>query len=237
MYIYSILVCSKLHVMKGETAGVGSGSLSAGQQVGTSFIQRNLKFLPKNSISENLRTVKGLPKIGVNWANFDGTNYELLGVHDESYPRCCWIWNAYTLQLQSLLVLMEPIVCCRWKPNYSYIHTETGELIQTPSVLAMCTGTSRVYFWTPTVDGEGLPCPPGITTWADLPILTHAKNATSLSINNTSSSFGITHLRWSADGSKLVLIGRDTYCTCEVDYTHCKSGITLANTSELANGI
>jgi hypothetical protein len=198
-------------------------------QIGTAFLTRNLKFLPKNSVSENIRTVKGLPKIGVNWVGFDQTNHELLGIHDETYPRCFWIWNAYDLKLVNLIVLMESVLCLRWRPK---LEVEVdGKMVTRPSVLAACTGTSRVYFWT---SGSGKNVN-GMTTWADLPVLgAFSSSQSQAGSAPVSTGFGIYNMKWSNDGTKLLLIGRDTCCTCEINYNHC-GGVDGLDTVKQAN--
>ena len=243
--------------MKATGHGI-HGPAGGRNQPGTAFIQRNLKQIPKSTSKEGIRNTKGggLPKMGINWCSFDSTNHQLLGIHDDSYPRCIWIWNAYQVKLYAMIVLMEPIVCCRWRPSLCDLstarahhtpnntntpnsdadtptsHTDTSAVLAasptSPPVLAMCTGTSRVYFWTPVGGGSGT------TSWADLPLLTNPSAAgpattsgSGMSIRSAagtlSSTFGITSLKWSNDGVKLLLIGRDSHCTCEIDYAHCTS--------------
>lgn len=245
---------SKLSQLKAAAPGVHGPN--GRNQAGTAFVQRNLKQIPKSFSTEGVRNTKGggLPKMGVNWCCFDSTNHQLLGIHDETYPRCVWIWNAYQVKLYSVIVLMEPIVCCRWRPSLCQLSSakalpepkgtsaddestdiDTGEgahavvsasASSNPPVLAMCTGTSRVYFWTPAGGGSG------ITSWADLPLLSNpgaggmaTTTGSGISIRSTTgsltSTFGITSLKWSNDGVKLLLVGRDSHCTCEIDYAHC----------------
>ena len=230
--IFVLYVCT-LYRRLNSIRATNSGK--AVSQNGTTFIQRNLKCLPKQAVGENLRSIKGMPKMGVNWVGFDPSNYELLAVHDETYPRCMWVWNAYDCKLINLTVLMESIVCMRWRPRL--VVQEEGRDVVMPSVLAMCTGTSRVYFWT---SGTGKHCN-GHNTWADLPLL--AATASSIAqtkagatgVASGAAAFGIYNLRWSSDGQKLLLVGRDTSCTCEINYVHCRDEqvvITADNNSD-----
>ena len=88
---------------------------------------------------------------------------------------------------------------------------------QDKPVLAFCTGSSRVYFWTP--GGLGI-------QWVDVK---GSMNNSSFASTNTGTTtlttatglaaqtIHVTSLVWSRDGRRLLLRGRDCCQTCEVD--------------------
>ena len=100
----------------------------------------------------------------------------------------------------------------------------TEEHIQTPSsetqgkpLLAFCTGSSRVYFWTPS--GKGI-------QWVDVkgPLNNSSFASTNTGTTTLTTATGlaaqmihVTSLVWSRDGRRLLLRGRDCCQTCEVD--------------------
>ena len=87
-------------------------------------------------------------------------------------PNTVWIWDVAKLRL---LVVMQQISAVRmlaWHPHQS--------------LLAICTGSGAVYFWSP----NGCLC-------AQVP---------------TDRSFSVNAIEWNADGEALVLVDKDRFC-------------------------
>ena len=98
---------------------------------------------------------------------------------------------------------------------------------QSMPVLAFCCNTPRIYFWTP----KG-------SSWADLPASTETVRSTTPAprpsrLTGASASaaarmsaaqeegvvqLNVIGLRWSADGRRLMVIGKECFCTCEVTF-------------------
>jgi WD40 repeat protein len=135
--------------------------------LGDAYIVKPLKSLPtvKPTIDVSTKTVAAPPKMGVNYIAFsqDGS---LLVAKDESHPRCLWVWSTLDAKLKALLVQLDNVSCCRWRPFHS------GDT-NTKPLLAFCCGSPRVYFWSE-----------GGTSWVDL---TYPMNVTALRWNDNGS--------------------------------------------------
>lgn len=193
-------------------------------------------------------TMAGLnkgPPFGVNWLGWSSSG-EYLAAREESHPRCLWLWRPLQAQLIAVLVQLDAITCAQWRPLRCTssnipptVVPASQALAQLPlvanntllidnddheDVLAFCTASAssagRVYFWSAKTGA----------TWADFPdysnggsgINNEPTNKMSLTegSNNTTStvSFSVVSLRWSNDGSKLLLRGKESHCICEVKY-------------------
>ena len=113
------------------------------------------------------------------------------------------------IKLSSLIVNLDNILAARWSPS---------KVLSKP-LLAFCAGSPRVYFWCPSALEEQSPSEKvqsdsieSSTFWADLP---------------RGISFPVLNLKWSSDGSKLVLCGRDNFCVCEVHFSEAATTQTL----------
>ena len=80
-------------------------------------------------------------------------------------------------------------------------------------VLAFCTGTARVYFWTPSTG----------VTYSDMSTLTSETDSQAdegltgaSQVQNQGPGFSVTSLMWSKDGKSLLLRGKEAHCTCRV---------------------
>ena len=80
---------------------------------------------------------------------------------------------------------------------------QEGQQQEEADVLAYCTGTGRVYFWSPSIGAS----------YADLSAVRdrHGNSVKDL-------SFAIMSLRWSEDGMSLILKGKEAHCICSVSY-------------------
>lgn len=193
-------------------------------QLGSAYITRPLKTLPKLSpSSQQPKNDMLLPKFGVSWIGWSACG-NLLGARDDSHPRCLWIWNALEARLCDLLVQLDSIVCARWRPDTNM----EQESPQSLPVLAFCCNTPRVYFWTP--NGS---------SWADLPASTETVRTTTPArpsrLTGASASaaaqqkaaqnmdsivqLNVVGLKWSSDGLRLIIIGKERFCTCEVSFS------------------
>lgn len=137
-------------------------------------------------------------------------------------PRCIWVWDIERVKLAAVVVQLENVLQARWQPN--------PELSR--SLLAFCTGTPRVYFWVADdrkslermagkengENEEESPTAAGKTFWSPLP---------------DSNLFQVLNIRWNADGNKLVVIGRDRFCTCDIMFNSSYTGATLELSSPI----
>ena len=101
--------------------------------------------------------------------------------------------------------------------------SSTSSSCRSPPLLAFCTGSSRVYFWMPgTEGGSGNSHHRGVQ-WVDLsnPLTnTSFMSTTTAGTNATTmvpTSMLVTSLQWSQNGKRLLLKGRDSCQTCEVE--------------------
>lgn len=172
-----------------------------------------------------------LPKFGVSWIGWSSCG-QYMAAREESYPRCLWIWHGLEARLCDLLVQLDNIVCARWQPKAQSDENDGSEY--DGPVLAFCCNTPRVYFWT--LHGS---------SWADLPHMTasletslpkppissklSSSRTTTFSMLNPPSSnsddtrgiveLPINSLKWSPDGKRLLLIGKERFCVCDVTFT------------------
>lgn len=145
------------------------------------YVHRNLKVLPKSLT---------LARDGILPAHYRGLYWSpdgrFLASTDPEAARCLWIWQATKGKLSELLVQLEPIHTICWRPNCVTDEAKSESGSPTP-LLSFCTGTSRVYFWTP-LSG---------VSWCGLP--TESPSQSTLSV---------TGLKWSGDGSALIVSGK-----------------------------
>ncbi|XP_032251058.1 WD repeat-containing protein WRAP73 isoform X2 [Phoca vitulina] len=113
------------------------------------------------------------PRIGVGALAFSPDNY-FLATRSDSVPNAVWIWDIQKLRLFVVLEQLSPVRAFQWDP-------------QQPR-LALCTGGSRVYLWSPAgcvsvqVPGEG--------------------------------DFQVLSLCWHFSGDSLALLSKDHFCLC-----------------------
>jgi hypothetical protein len=198
---------------------MGAKSFVPDEKYGNAYVTKSLKSLPQVPADPH---AKGGLKLGVNWVGWSGDG-QLLAVRAENLPRCLWIWNGIDGQLSALLVQMSAVACARWRPHQA-------ERPGLGPMLAFCTGVSRVYFWTPAG-----------TSWVDIPETSKAGaelNASSTTQKESSvGQFGlgvdngkilVTSLKWSADGRKIILMGKGAFCTCDISSDDALMGTDVA---------
>lgn len=156
------------------------------------YIHRNLKVLPKSLTLARDGVSQGHYK-GLYWSS-DG---RFLASTDPESARCLWIWLAIKGQLSALLVQLEPIATVCWRPSRVVDSDVSGEDkggeelssdCSASPLLTFCTGTAKVYFWSPD-DG---------VSWSQMPVDTSGQHAIQT----------ITGLKWSDDGSALIVSGK-----------------------------
>lgn len=76
----------------------------------------------------------------------------------------------------------------------------------TGEVLVFCTGTEKVYFWTPLTG----------VTFTDMGQLSSDRQAPGQTYGNSGAGFAVVSLRWAKDGRSLLLKGKESHCMCQV---------------------
>lgn len=116
------------------------------------------------------------PKLGVGKALFSWDG-QYLATRNDNSPNTVWIWNMAKLSLAAVLIQKQSVTCMAWDP--------------TKSRLALCTGTTKIFFWTPEECMEV-----------------------------SSPQFGtinIIHIEWNSQGNSLLASGKETSCICYTD--------------------
>ncbi|KAM4871817.1 WD repeat-containing protein WRAP73 [Thomomys bottae] len=130
-----------------------------------------------------LQTLKPLadranPRMGIGMLAFSPDSY-FLATRNDNIPNAVWVWDIRRLRLFVVLEQLAPVRAFQWDP-------------QQPR-LALCTGSSKVYLWSPAgcvsvqVPGEG-----------DFPVLS---------------------LCWHLSGDSLALLSKDHFCLCFLETT------------------
>ncbi|XP_071431995.1 WD repeat-containing protein WRAP73 isoform X1 [Pithys albifrons albifrons] len=121
------------------------------------------------------------PKMGVGMLAFSADNC-FLATKNDNIPNTVWIWDIRKLKLLVVLEQLCTIQCFQWDPRRPR--------------LALCTGNSRVYLWSPAgcvavqVPGEG--------------------------------DFQIVSLSWHSSGDSMVLLSKDNFCVCYLEREEVK---------------
>ncbi|XP_035697911.1 WD repeat-containing protein WRAP73-like isoform X1 [Branchiostoma floridae] len=119
---------------------------------------------------------KANPKIGVSLAVFSPDS-KYLATRNDNMPCALWIWDIRQLALVAILLQAAPVKHLEWDPCQSR--------------LAFCTGTNKVYMWSPA----------GALS-VDVPV---------------EASFLVQSLRWHPEGAAVLLMGRENMCMCFID--------------------
>ncbi|XP_014739407.1 PREDICTED: WD repeat-containing protein WRAP73 isoform X1 [Sturnus vulgaris] len=121
------------------------------------------------------------PKVGVGMLAFSADNC-FLATKNDNIPNAVWIWDIRKLKLSVVLEQLCTIQGFQWDPCQPR--------------LAVCTGTSRVYLWSPAgcvvvqVPGEG--------------------------------DFQITSISWHSSGDSMLLLSKDHFCVCYLEREEVK---------------
>ncbi|XP_016808296.1 WD repeat-containing protein WRAP73 isoform X3 [Pan troglodytes] len=130
------------------------------------------------SVPVSLQTLKPVtdranPKIGIGMLAFSPDSY-FLATRNDNIPNAVWVWDIQKLRLFAVLEQLSPVRTFQWDP-------------QQPR-LAICTGGSRLYLWSPAgcmsvqVPGEG--------------------------------DFAVLSLCWHLSGDSMALLSKDHFCLC-----------------------
>lgn len=157
-----------------ETNSIGvSGAISKNTTIdGTSRQQYVIVDAPYRIPQIKFDPTSPNPKIGVNIMGWSADS-RFLATREDSKPNTVWIWETRKLQPFSLITHKMSVRAFKWNP----VHCR----------LAICTGNSRVYLWSP--DGA---------SWVDI----------------SSARFSVKGLRWSPNGDCLILLGKEKFCCC-----------------------
>ena len=165
------------------------------------FVQRNVKLLPR--VQPDPRSSKATqPLMGAHWQQFCPSSGKYLACREESQLRCMWIWSMTDVKLNAVLLLQDGIQGSAWRPAST---SDSGT--RRAPLLAMCTGTSRIYFYAPTSSNP--------LFWADAPLPAPVVLSGQV-LPTTASATPISSLQWSPDGNLLLLQSRESFLTCSV---------------------
>ena len=121
------------------------------------------------------------PKAGIGLATWSPDG-AFLATRCDDRPHIMWIWDSAKLELASVLIQAAPIRAAEWAPVPQQ-QPHSGSSSNNHRLAVAC-GSGRVYFWTP----NGASC-------AHVPV----------------QGMKVTCLKWCADGSALMVVGRDTF--------------------------
>ena len=141
------------------------------QRVGRVSARYVVEPLPASVPTRKPRlTGRGAPPVGVSCIEWSGDG-RFLATRNDCQPTTVWVWSAVTLELCACLQQLRPVTSFGWDP--------------TAHRLAVATGDSRVYVWTP----EG-------ASFVEIPLPNFVAN----------------EVAWSPAGGEFVLADRDTFC-------------------------
>jgi hypothetical protein len=174
------------------------------------YVEKMIKILPKNPIDSrgSAKSPHALPAVGVSWLGWSSDG-KYLAATEESQPRCLWIWEPNNSKLVDLIIQLDPITTCQWKPNKpttlssskisSSSSSSTAALSSSSSssenILTFCCGTNALYIW------------------SDIRGVIKQEN---IFIGNEQNSFNVHSLKWNAESSKLLVKGKESYAICNM---------------------
>jgi WD40 repeat protein len=109
------------------------------------------------------------PPAGVSCCEWS-CNSQYLASRNDNNPNCLWVWKTSCLGLQALTLQTQPVKHLEWSPKSLH--------------LAFCTGTGRLFFWSP----EG-------ASVCEVPL--------------ESKDFKVSKFKWSDDGTALLIIDKN----------------------------
>ncbi|NXN98622.1 WRP73 protein, partial [Rhinopomastus cyanomelas] len=116
------------------------------------------------------------PKMGIGMLAFSSDNC-FLATRNDNIPNAVWIWDIQKLKLFVVLEQLGAIQCFQWDPRQPR--------------LALCTGNSKVYLWSPA----------GCVS-VQVPV---------------EGDFQIVSLSWHSSGNSMALLSKDNCCMCYLD--------------------
>ncbi|XP_057682364.1 WD repeat-containing protein WRAP73 isoform X2 [Corythoichthys intestinalis] len=113
------------------------------------------------------------PKIGVSILAFSSDS-RYLATKNDNMGSVIWVWDMQKMSLEAVLEQTSAVRCFQWDPRRSR--------------LAICTGNTKVYLWTPA-------------------------GCVSVQVPNDG-AFQVQSLTWHCHGDPLILLGKDQLCLC-----------------------
>jgi len=133
-------------------------------------VRYNVADLPVTVPSQKPPPDKPNPKQGIGLLAWSADG-QYICTRNDNMPTALWIWDVSHLELAALLLQKDPIRSVAWDP----IHPR----------IALCTGTSQLYMWTP----AGACC-------VHIPL----------------PQFVVSEIKWNPDGTSLVLKDKEAFC-------------------------
>nr|XP_022337622.1 WD repeat-containing protein WRAP73-like [Crassostrea virginica] len=118
-------------------------------------------------------TNRANPKLGVGMLAFS-CDCKYIYTRNDNMPSTLWIWDVQKLRLCAVLTQGAAIKCVEWDPLQPR--------------LALCTGTNKLYMWSPTG-----------SLAVEVPV---------------EGVFNVHSLKWHPDGNTILLLGKDQMCVC-----------------------
>ncbi|KAM3824421.1 WD repeat-containing protein WRAP73 [Vipera latastei] len=121
-------------------------------------------------------TDRANPRIGVATLAFSSDN-NFLATKNDNLPNTVWIWDVQKMKPAVVLEHLGPVQLFQWDPHRSR--------------LALCTGNTKVYLWSPA----------GCSS-VQIPM---------------EGDFKVTSLCWHPSGDFLILLSKDNFCLCYLE--------------------
>lgn len=121
------------------------------------------------------------PKMGIGMLAFSPDNC-FLATRNDNIPNAVWIWDIQKLKLFVVLEQLCAIQSFQWDPRQPR--------------LAVCTGNSKVYLWSPA-------------------------GCVSVQVP-TEGDFQIVSLCWHPSGDSMALLSKDNFCVCYLEREEVK---------------
>ncbi|CAM9549777.1 unnamed protein product [Phaeothamnion confervicola] len=147
-------------------SGFGGGGIGGGGGSGTRYVPS----LPATLPSERPDPSQPNPRLGVGLVSWSHDS-RFLATRSDASAAALFVWDVDAAGLCSVVLQMAAVRSARWSP--------------TAHRLALCTGSGRVYLWSP-----------GGASWVDVP----------------ANDFQVLGLRWLPGGREIVLLGRGRMC-------------------------
>ncbi|XP_023697332.2 WD repeat-containing protein WRAP73 isoform X2 [Paramormyrops kingsleyae] len=116
------------------------------------------------------------PKVGISSMAFS-VDSRYLATKNDNMPSCVWVWDIQRLRLLAVLEQTAPVRCFQWDPRRPR--------------LALCTGSSKLYIWSP-AGCISVPVP-------------------------VEGSFPVQSLSWHSSGQALILLSKEHLCLCYLE--------------------
>lgn len=114
-----------------------------------------------------------------------------------------WVWDTQKMSLEAVLEQTSAVRCFQWDPRRPR--------------LALCTGNTRLYLWTPAgCVSVQVPAEGNRLLWDESPRqMSSSRHVARLSL--PSGGFQVQALNWHCRGDALIVIGKEQLCLCYMD--------------------